>query len=100
MNGAMSGYNSNGNIGLKITKFHPDDVVYWEIPSTKSNTNGANDSTNFPHESVAIRHNRATTLSHIDGHADVMTGVDYNALCRKGPGVLWCDPTAPITMQE
>ena len=94
MNGAMSGYSENRWLGLKITKFHPDDVVYMEIPETLTFLNGANDSTNFPTEGIAIRHARATTLSHIDGHADVMTGVRFNELCHKGPSVLWCDPTA------
>src|SRR5258706_6308560 len=94
MNGAMSGFQGNNNLGLKITRFHPDDVVYWEFPSSKSSTNGANDSTNYPHESIATRHNHGTTLSHIDGHADVMGGDEYNAICHKGPSMLWCDPTA------
>jgi hypothetical protein len=95
MNGAVSAFKDNGNLGLKITRFHPNDVVYWEFPSSKDSTNGANDSTNYPHESIAIRHNRATTLGHIDGHADLISGTEYNTMCHQGPSPLWCDPTAP-----
>ena len=96
MNGAMSGYSENNFAGFKIVKFHPDDVVFIELPGTRSEYNGANDSTNFPSEGIAIRHNRSTTLSHIDGHADVITGVRYNELCHKGPSILWCNPTSPV----
>ena len=95
MNGAASAFNGNNNLGLKITRFHPQDVLYWEFPSSKDSTNGANDATNYPHESIAIRHNRGTTVGRMDGHADVILGVDYNTLCHQGPSVLWCDPTVP-----
>lgn len=94
INGAMSGYAENRWLGLKITKFHPDDVVFMEMPGVRDFLNGANDSTNFPTEGIAIRHNRGTTISHIDGHCDVMPGIRFNELCHKGPSVLWCDPTA------
>lgn len=93
MNGAASAFKDNGNVGLKITQFHPDDVLYWEFPASKDSTNGANDSTNYPHESIATRHNHGTTVGHMDGHADVISGVDYNKLCHQGPSILWCDPT-------
>lgn len=94
MNGAASAFKDNGNVGLKITQFHPDDVLFWEFPASRDSTNGANDSTNYPHESIATRHNHGTTLGHMDGHADVISGVDYNTLCHLGPSILWCDPTA------
>jgi type II secretory pathway pseudopilin PulG len=92
MNGAASGYGDNKFFGLKITQFHPDDVLYWELPGTKSNTNGANDSTNYPTEGVGIRHNHSTTVSHMDGHADLITGPDFIKFCGQNPSVLWCSP--------
>src|SRR3989440_401049 len=56
MNGAMSGYAANNNVGISIIKFHPDDVVYWEIPMSLTSLNGANDATNYPSEGVSARH--------------------------------------------
>ena len=94
MNGAASGYGSNKFVGLKITHFHPDDVLFWELPGTKSGTNGDNDSTNFPTEGVALRHNHSTTVSHMDGHADLLTGARFIELCGQGPSILWCSPIA------
>lgn len=90
LNGAASGYDENHFLGLKITKFHPDDVMFSELPSN-GNGNGANDSTNYPTEGIGIRHNKSTTVSHIDGHADLITGVRWVELCRKGPSILWCN---------
>jgi prepilin-type N-terminal cleavage/methylation domain-containing protein len=92
INGAVSGYGTNNYLGLKITKFHPDDVVFWEIPGTKPNTNGANDATNYPTEGLAIRHNRSTTVSHIDGHADMISAEVFVKLCAQAPSILWCSP--------
>ena len=94
MNGAISSYDENKFLGNKIVKYHPDDVVYWDIPGTRGDLNGANDSTNYPSEGVAIRHNRGTTVAHMDGHCDVLTGVRFIELCHKGPSILWCDPKA------
>ncbi len=94
MNGAISAYSENKFLGLKITKFHPDDAVYWDIPGTKTELNGANDSTNYPIEGVAIRHNKGTTIAHMDGHCDVISGIRFNEFCHKGPSILWCDPTS------
>jgi prepilin-type N-terminal cleavage/methylation domain-containing protein len=91
LNGAVSGYVQNNNLGLKITRFHPDDVMFWE-PAL--GTNGANDATNYPSEGVTVRHQHGTTVSHIDGHCDVLSGEDFNKLCQRGPTILWCDPTA------
>ena len=92
LNGAASGFAVNNYLGLRIVKFHPDDVLYWEF--TINNTNGANDATNYPSEGITVRHKHGTTLGHVDGHADVMSGEDFNKLCQTGPTVLWCDPTA------
>jgi prepilin-type N-terminal cleavage/methylation domain-containing protein len=94
MNGAASAYKDNRNVGLRYILFHPDDFLFWVFSSTHTNTNGANDSTNYPQEGVTIRHSHGTTLGHMDGHADVVTGEEFNNLCHKGPSMLWCDPTA------
>lgn len=95
MNGATSGFLPNNNLGLRYTLFHPDDVLFWEFSGTNSDkTNGASDSTNYPQEGVTIRHSHGTTLGHMDGHADVITGEEFNKLCHQGPSILWCDPTA------
>lgn len=95
MNGAASAFQGNNNVGLRYMLFHPDDVLFWEFTGTNTDkTNGDNDSTNYPQEGVTIRHSHGTTVGHMDGHADVLTGDEFNKLCHQGPSVLWCDPTA------
>jgi prepilin-type processing-associated H-X9-DG protein len=94
MNGAASGYsNSAGNWGFKITRYHPDDIIYWEFPPSLSGTNGANDATNRPDEGVSCKHNGGSTVGYIDGHADFLKYTDFNNYCQYGPSPLWCDPS-------
>ena len=93
MNGAASGYAQNNNMGLKLVNFHPDDVLFWEVPQTMGGANGANDGTNRPDEGVSDKHNHCTSIGYMDGHADLMTFTDFNNYCQFGPSPLWCDPT-------
>ena len=93
MNGAASGFGSNNNEGLSILRFHPDDVLFFELPSTNSNFNGANDATNYPSEGVAARHKHGTVVGHLDGRVSVMMAAEFNNFCQAaGPNILWCSP--------
>ena len=101
MNGSASGFGRSIGVSLNILQFHPDDILYYEVPNDPSK-NGANDVTNFPSEGVAAKHKRGTVVAHMDGHADVMSGEDYNNFCQAvrnskftAPNILWCDPTQP-----
>ena len=96
MNGAASDYGNPSGLGLAMLQFHPDDVLFFEVPWK---FNGANDVTNFPTEGVAIRHKRGTVISHMDGHADVLSAEEFNNYCQAkkdtrytAPNILWCDP--------
>jgi len=99
MNGAASDYGGSPGVGLNMVQFHPNDVLFFEVPVNNASFNGANDVTNFPSEGVAARHKGGTVLAHMDGHADVISGKDFNNYCQaqKGtvfaaPNMLWCDP--------
>jgi prepilin-type N-terminal cleavage/methylation domain-containing protein len=101
LNGACSGYSDNGKKSFSILAFKPNDILFWEIPSYNPNANGANDVTNYPSEGVMARHKHGTTLSHIDGHVDVLSAEDFNALCQaeptfglSRPNMLYCNPMA------
>jgi prepilin-type processing-associated H-X9-DG protein len=57
---------------FKITAFKPDTAVFWEIGSGPSLPAGQkNDSSNRPEEGITVRHSKGTTISFIDGHAEV-----------------------------
>ena len=93
MNGASTDFNNNySNCGLRITQFHPDDILYWEVQASALGTGDANDATQHPTEGLAARHNTGTTIGYMDGHADVMMFVEFNNECQYGPSPLWCDP--------
>ena len=103
MNGAASAFDINKSVGLTILQFHPDDVLYYEIPADPSK-NGGNDVTNSMSEGVSARHKHGTVLAHMDGHADVISGEEFNNYCQaksvpstkySPPNMLWCDPTQP-----
>ena len=92
MNGAMCGY-GNGGLGLNILQYRADDIVFWEIPPYDPARNGGNDSTNFPSEGVIARHKRGTCLGHLDGHADILSAMEFGAMCQKpARSSLYCSP--------
>ena len=82
---------------MNITRFHPDDVVFWEIGPYDPNGNIGNDSTNNPDESIIARHAKGTCLGHIDGHAEILSAVAFSNYCQQSaphPNQLYCSPLA------
>ena len=96
MNGAISGFSTNGgtNRSFNIDQFKGKSGVFFETPMTKASGNPANDATNYPPEGVSARHKHGTTVSYIDGSANVLSSDEYIEACQAGPSVLWCDPSA------
>jgi prepilin-type processing-associated H-X9-DG protein len=92
MNGAFCDF---GSTHMRITQFHPDDVVFYEIPGYGGGGVSVNDPSNWPPEGVAARHNNSTSVGYIDGHAEMMLDTEFNAECQTGPSHLWCDPLRP-----
>jgi type II secretory pathway pseudopilin PulG len=95
LNGAVSGFGNNGGTysGLNIDQLKAKAVMFFEVPMS-GNGNGSGDATNYPGEGIAARHKHGTTVSHIDGSAEVWSSDEYLAKCSVGPSDLWCDPTA------
>jgi prepilin-type N-terminal cleavage/methylation domain-containing protein/prepilin-type processing-associated H-X9-DG protein len=94
LNGAASGFGSNGNVSLRLIRFNAGDALFWEIPMTVGVAGTNNDGTNYPSEGLTARHKGGTTVAHVDGHVDVMPAEEFVNLCASGPSLLWCDPTA------
>lgn len=83
----------------KITEFKGDTAVFWEIGSSPSMPSGSkNDGSNSPREAITVRHQKGTTVSFLDGHAEVYSLDRYMTEVNKTGGrdgsVLWRSPRA------
>lgn len=94
INGSASAFGKNNNTSLAFDRFKESDILYWEIPMSTGVAGTYNDGTNYPNEGLTARHKTGTTVSHIDGHADVLPADEFIRFCNSGPSPLWCDPTA------
>ena len=94
MNGAVNGYGRNGTKPNRLHIFKGDDVILWELPLYSVSGISVNDPSNYPPEGVTSRHNKATSVGCIDGHAELMQDSEFNSLCQSGPTRLWCEPNA------
>jgi type II secretory pathway pseudopilin PulG len=107
MNGATCGYgtqqppNSNRIVFFKVSKFKPDDIVFWEADER----GGAawNDGASFPGESfnptdpkasgLTSRHGKVATVACFDGHAEWITHQEYRKLALEtGRNKIYCNP--------
>jgi prepilin-type N-terminal cleavage/methylation domain-containing protein/prepilin-type processing-associated H-X9-DG protein len=102
MNGSLNGFTdwtptlTPRNI-YRITDFKGDTAVLWEIGSAPSMPSGAkNDGANRPYEAVTVRHAKGTTISFMDGHAEIYSLDRYMTEVNKTGGrdgsVLWRSP--------
>lgn len=105
MNGAASSFSTNGNVGNSILSYRSNGILFWETPLSLGVKGGYtfNDATNYPDEGITARHAHGTTVGHVDGHVEVMNGMEFNAYVQAGigttvgadkppPNRLWCDP--------
>jgi prepilin-type N-terminal cleavage/methylation domain-containing protein/prepilin-type processing-associated H-X9-DG protein len=87
---------------FKITRFKPDTAVFWEIGTGPSLPSGQkNDSSNSPDQGITVKHSKGTTISFIDGHAEVWSLDTYvtemnMAGGSNGGSRLWRDPEDPL----
>ena len=93
-NGCMGGWTGVSNIPThKITDYHPDAAMYWEVGATASN-GAAWDGANYPTEGISTRHSGYTcSMGFLDGHCESWTALTFNdTLNQTGPNSLWCLP--------
>ena len=88
----MSGCTCNFVAGAvyKVTAFHPDDAIMWEIGTTTGV--GFNDPSNQPKETISAYHNKGTSVLFIDGHAQIITLDQWYDLVNRPRTSLWCVP--------
>jgi prepilin-type N-terminal cleavage/methylation domain-containing protein/prepilin-type processing-associated H-X9-DG protein len=90
MNGCVCSFgNPHYTPSIKVQKFRPDAVIYWE--NDERNT-AWNDGANFPNQTITAHHNGGTNAAIVDGHVEFITAQKYASLLLQTPGSLWCDP--------
>jgi len=107
MNGAVSAYGAQNppNSGrvwfFRLTKFKPDDIIFWE--ADERFPPAWNDGSSYPRENflepipgssvLAQRHGKVAAVACFDGHAEWMTHEEFRNLSgNPKKNRLWCNP--------
>jgi prepilin-type processing-associated H-X9-DG protein len=82
----------------KITQFKSDTAVFWEIGNGTLPGGQKNDGSNHPDEGITVKHSKGTTISFMDGHAEVWSLDTYMTQLNMlggsmGGSRLWRDPS-------
>ena len=103
MNGAVSGYSSNGPRGpyttYKLTQFQSHYMVYWEADENKPDN--YDNVASKPDEGVTKRHNTGSVMGMFGGQTEFIKFRRYAQEAGIGgfrgdrPGRFWCNPGSP-----
>jgi prepilin-type N-terminal cleavage/methylation domain-containing protein len=103
MNGAVCGYGFLGNASnwtpsYKITRFRPNDILFWEADESGVSTDSWNDGSSFPSEvGLTARHTKGAAIACMDGHVEWMSFDDFNVEKNStGRSRLWCNPNPKV----
>jgi prepilin-type N-terminal cleavage/methylation domain-containing protein len=99
MNGSACWYGGTFDTGggyyktQTISKFKPNDILYWEADETKAG-GWWWDGSNYPFEGLSARHILGGSVVSIDGHTEFVKQDYYYTLCDNtaGPTRLWNNP--------
>ena len=97
MNGAVCGYDRGQNPPLKLARFRPEGVSFWECANNTEAENETlfNDGASSPDENASARHGKVAVYGSFDGSALLMQLTAWTEkTLEASANELWCFPNS------